>query len=475
MQHEERWDRSFKFEIPEFHGNQVAEELLDWIATVEEILEFKKVPLEHCVTVLAMRFRNRATACWTQLKTSRQRMGKAKIESWDKLKKHMRKMFLPYNYDQLMFQCLQHLRQGRRTVEEYSTEFFLLLNRIDLHDSDKQLVACFIGGLRQQIQFTLNMFSPLTLSEAHQQALTIEGQNMTTASPWYSTRQQRVPPASSASTSNTSPSTTNTETALVPVEVSRPARTGTLRCFSCGEPSHRMAACPTRNKRGLLLDTSGRDVEVVYDDTTDDETEELVADTCVSLMLRRSCLAPRSDEEFPQRNNLFHSRCTIEGKVCKLIIDSGSSENVIAEDAVKKLSLQDEHHHALYRLAWLQQTTDLLDTRRALDSFSIGDAYHDKVYCDVAPIDACHILLGLPWEIDRRVIHDGYLNTYTFKYNNRSFTLKPSPPPKPPAMREADLVFVLTATPASSPNDNETRPEFQEILQEFADVFPVRD
>ena len=79
----------------------------------------------------------------------------------------MRKTFLPYNYDQLMFQRLQHLRQGSRTVEEYATEFFLLLNIIDLHDSDRQLVARFVGGVQQQIQHTLNLFNPLTLSEAH--------------------------------------------------------------------------------------------------------------------------------------------------------------------------------------------------------------------------------------------------------------------------------------------------------------------
>ena len=95
----DHWDQSFKFEIPEFHGSQVAEDLLDWIATVDEILEFKHVPLDQCVPVLAMRFRSRATAWWTQLKASRLCLGKPKIETWDKLKKHMRKTFLPYNYD----------------------------------------------------------------------------------------------------------------------------------------------------------------------------------------------------------------------------------------------------------------------------------------------------------------------------------------------------------------------------------------
>lgn len=169
----------FKFEIPGFQGSQIAEELLDWITTVDEILEFKQVPLERCVPLLAMHFRGRATAWWTKLKASRIRLGESKIESSYKLKKHIKKTFLPYNYNQLMFQRLQNLCQGSRTVEEYATEFFLLLNRIDLRDSDTQLVVRFTGGLRQQIQHTINLFNPLTLSEAHQQALTVAAQNKT--------------------------------------------------------------------------------------------------------------------------------------------------------------------------------------------------------------------------------------------------------------------------------------------------------
>lgn len=42
---------------------------------------------------------------------------------------------------------------------------------------------------------------------------------------------------------------------------------------------------------------------------------------------------------------------------------------------------------------------------------------------------SCHLLLGGPWEFDRRVLHDGYLNTFTLTFNDRLFTLKPSTPP----------------------------------------------
>lgn len=106
---DDRWEKGFKSEIPEFHGGSTAEELLDWIVTVDEILEFKRVPLDRCVPVITMRFRNRAAAWWTQLKTTRARAGKTRIMSWEKMKKHLRKTFLPFNYDHIMFQRLQNL------------------------------------------------------------------------------------------------------------------------------------------------------------------------------------------------------------------------------------------------------------------------------------------------------------------------------------------------------------------------------
>jgi hypothetical protein len=38
--------------------------------------------------------------------------------------------------------------------------------------------------------------------------------------------------------------------------------------------------------------------------------------------------------------------------------------------------------------------------------FKIG-GYRDEILCDVIPMDVCHILLGRPWQFDRKIIHDG--------------------------------------------------------------------
>lgn len=420
-----QWEQGFKTEIPEFHGNTSAEELLDWIVTVEEILEFKRAPMGHCVPVLTMRFRGRAAAWWTQLKATRARLGKPKILAWTKLKSTLKKTFLPYNYDQLMFQRLHTIRQGTRSVAEYSTEFFLLLTRVDIQDSERQLVARFTAGLRQQIQHTINLFNPLTLSEAHQQALTIEAQTKNNFS-WTNARQTRLVSQQQSSNPTDDAPPQQPETAIVPFGDKTQARPSSLRCFSCGEIGHRQSNCPKRNRRGLLLDAAGTDVEVIYDEDTTDHTEEtvdLVADHGPCLMVRRVCLAPRHIDDNPQRHNLFHSKCTIGGKVCNFIIDSGSSENVIAEDVVNKLKLSTDLHPYPYKLAWLDRKTDLMITRRALISFSVGGTFKDQIHCDVAPMDACHLLLGRPWLFDHRVKHDGYLNTYSFRYNEQTFTL----------------------------------------------------
>lgn len=179
------------------------------------------------------------------------------------------------------------------------------------------------------------------------------------------------------------------------------------------------------NRRGFLLDTYGNDVEVVYEENraTHEETEVLTEDTSKALMLRRVCLAPHVIDQNPQHHNLFHSKCTIGGKFCKFIIDYGSSENFVAKEVVNKLHMPTKLHPCPYKLAWLDQKTDLLITRHALISFSVGDSYKDKIQSDVAHMDVCHLLEGRPSIFNRRIQHDGFRNTYSFWFQNHNFTL----------------------------------------------------
>ena len=132
-----------------------------------------------------------------------------------------------------------------------------------------------------------------------------------------------------------------------------------------------------------------------------EEQEEVVevADEGELLVLRRALNSQKGvlDE---QRENIFHTRCTIQGKVCSLIIDGGSCANVASSSMVEKLGLQASAHPHPYNIQWLNQGKGLQVNSRCLISFSIGKSYHDELWCDIIPMDVCHLLLGRLWLFD---------------------------------------------------------------------------
>ena len=373
---ERRWDSGFQVEIPEFSGNLSTEEFLDWLSAIEEILDFKKIPEDQCVPLIAYRFKSRAMAWWQQIKESRRRAGKPRIDTWERLKKNMRRAFLPYNYERTLYNKLQSLRQGTRTVEEYATDFFHMVARTTLAETEDQLVSCFIGGLRFQIQNALQQFNPLTVSEAYQRALAMEIQYR---SSWNtgSNRSRTNTPSPNTSSSPTSEASQTRQTATRSataqstdsIAQSRPARTGALRCFTCGETGHIQTECPNKNRRGLLNQDIYFDEEPKYDtdeakSQTEEETEFIAGDTgALALVLRRNCLLPRATDESWLRTTLFRSTCTINGKICKMIVDSGSCTNVISALAVKTLDLKSTPHPTPYKLAWLNKGVEIIVSR----------------------------------------------------------------------------------------------------------------
>eukprot|EP00253_Pinus_taeda_P023839 PITA_23839 len=69
------------------------------------------------------------------------------------------------------------------------------------------------------------------------------------------------------------------------------------------------------------------------------------------------------------------------------------------------------------------------------------------------PMDVCHILLGRPWQYDRKVVHDGLMNCYKFVKDGIKHTLVP--------IKEEGT----TGTKAS-----DLPPEIQQMLKEFIDI-----
>ncbi|GKA88519.1 putative nucleotidyltransferase, ribonuclease H [Tanacetum coccineum] len=486
-----RWESGMRVNIPDFAGDTLSPEgFIDWLVAVEEVFEFKEVPKNKRVLLIATKLRGRASAWWQQLKLTRERVGKPRITSWQKMKKCMRANFIPHNYQLQMYQRLQILKQGSKSVEDYTIKFYKLIARNDIQETEDQLVSRYIGGLRVQIMDSVNMFDPMTLSDAYQRALAFEKQNrrvgsssspaITGASGSGNVTSRFAPSQAKAGGGNTGP-------------VFRASGSSGLKCFNCGEPGHRQSECKKAGKRHLFADPEGDDdaayeeykEALVYDDEPECEEEYVSGDVGVNLVVRRSCLTPKTDGDDWLKHNIFQSTCTISGKVCTFVCDSGSYDNLIAAEAVQKQGLKTKKHPKPYKLQWLKKGGEVIVSRCVHVPFSVGNTYKDNVWCDVVPMDACHLLLGRPWEYDRDITHNGRTNTYSFLFGGVKITLMPNKPKevisKPTGtlltlsqfedeLEMGDDVFVLIGKEVAE--DSEIPEAMIPLLEEFSDVFP---
>ena len=115
-----------------------------------------------------------------------------------------------------------------------------------------------------------------------------------------------------------------------------------------------------------------------------------------------------------QRHSIFRTRCTIQKKVYHVIIDSGSCENIVSKALVKALNLTTEDHPRPYKIGWIKKGSEMQVNKVCKIPLSIGKFYQDEVVCDVVDMDACHVLLGQPWQFDVDPIYRGKENSYAF-------------------------------------------------------------
>jgi len=128
-----------------------------------------------------------------------------------------------------------------------------------------------------------------------------------------------------------------------------------------------------------------------------------------------------------QRHTLFQTKCVIKERSCRLIIDGGSCNNLASSNMVEKLSLTTKPHPHPYHIRWLNNSGKVKVTKLVQINFAIG-SYHDVVECDVVPMEACHILLGRPWQFDTDCRHHGRSNQYSLIHHDKKLVLLPMSP-----------------------------------------------
>ena len=128
-----------------------------------------------------------------------------------------------------------------------------------------------------------------------------------------------------------------------------------MKFFTCGKVGHKSYECPDKKKEGgeiHIAKVQKRNVEA--EDVEDGRL----------LMMRKVLLMPEKKvENLVKRNSLFQTTCKTKDRVCKVIVDSGSTKNLVSKKMVEKLELEMIDHPSPYRFVWLQKGHQVIVTK----------------------------------------------------------------------------------------------------------------
>ncbi|KAL4309129.1 hypothetical protein GQ457_01G020330 [Hibiscus cannabinus] len=123
---------NIKVAIPSFQGRTDPDACLAWKSKVEHVFECYNYSEQKKVRLAAMEFIDYALLWWDQLLISRRRTGEGPVRDWAEMKRIMRRRFVPSHYHRDLFQKLQGLRQGSRSVEDYFKEMEMSMMRANI-------------------------------------------------------------------------------------------------------------------------------------------------------------------------------------------------------------------------------------------------------------------------------------------------------------------------------------------------------
>ncbi|CAA7031823.1 unnamed protein product [Microthlaspi erraticum] len=358
----------YKIRIPPFHDNNNPDEYMDYEKKCEFNFNLHNISNFNIVKLTVSEFNDYALRWWEHVVTARQIGGALEVSTWEEMKRIMRQRFIPSYYQRELHSKLRRLTQGTKTVEEYFQEMEVMILRANVIADREATMSRFIGGLNREIHDVVEMQNCVGLESMLHKAVLAE-QQLKRKTPSRFGAEQRRPmyprdskpaftPKSEPRGTSYSQDKDKSKTSSTPGPRARE-----LKCFKCQGFGHYAYEC--RNKKMMIIRDNG-EVEseeeiIVYKPEQEPEQEEYEAVPVIGKLLvaRRILSAQVQTPKEAQRENLFHSRCLVQEKVCNLIIDGGSCTNVASEAMVEKIGLVTQKHPKPYQLQWINETGDM--------------------------------------------------------------------------------------------------------------------
>eukprot|EP00253_Pinus_taeda_P009239 PITA_09239 len=270
----------------------------------------------------------------------------------------MKGRFLPKDYEIALHRQVQMFTQKGMTAREYTEEFYPVNLRVGYTKDTPEKTTRYVNGLRLEILDEMGIFSLENIEAAYQSAMKAEEtitRKQNARRGWGSGRGRGQSYGRGRISSNSE-------------EGSSSKALGTTEK---GESSREQAV-----QRGTL-------VAQPEEAKAPPQEAENVPKTGEASVSNKVLLKPSKETaEQTQRKALLRTVCKSHGKCCKLIIDSGSTDNLVATEMVETLGLKWLKHRTPYKVSWLQTGHQLLVDEHCEVEFHIG-RYKDKVVCDI--------------------------------------------------------------------------------------------
>ena len=499
-------------ELPDFGGGTDPVKYLEWERKIDRMFDFKDLDDEKRCKYAILKLSGSASLWFEGLKAKRAREGKEKISSWESLTRKLRKRYVPTNHGITTYRKIAELRQGKMSVVEYIVEFEKLSLMGDIEEVEEQKMSRFLRGLNSNIANVVDLYPyaeletlcGLCLKLKNQGKKFVGGSSLDSAKPrsWA-----KPEPTTHRHIGSSSSSSAPRPAVPSPAKETKETSLSKVRCFKCQGFGHFQNACPNKRVvtlrealdcREELLEEERLECIFTHELESEEEEEEEayeapIYDTALVLRaLQTQVVSVDSD----QRDQLFHTKCLVKDKWCSLIIDGGSCTNVASNEMVSKLGLVTTAHPKPYALHWLGDDKKVKVAKQVKLCLKMG-TYEDEILCDVVPMDACHVLLGRPWQFDRDVTHKGRSKENKLKHNGKKIVLKPMPSSAIRSMNtkkqkvpnltmfasekeveqvldSGEVVYVLVAKGDERPDPRELlESPLAELISEYGDVFPM--
>jgi hypothetical protein len=185
------------------------------------------------------------------------------IETWGELKALMRRRFVPSHYYRDLYQKLQNLTQGFRSVEDYHKEMEEAMIRANVEEDREATMARFLSGLSRDIANVVEFQHYVEVEDMVHMAMKVERQlkrkgvaryTSVSSTPWKSKwdRNDQAVVKGKAEPPKGKDEGTRMNKPKVDFQ---PSRNRDIKCFKCLGSGHIVSQCP--NKRVMVMRGNG--------------------------------------------------------------------------------------------------------------------------------------------------------------------------------------------------------------------------